>query len=86
MAAPSGTPADEAARAQAVRALHEILATLDEDKREVFVLAELEQMTVPEIADAISVNLNTVYSRLRAARQAFDQAVTRRLAAQGERR
>ncbi len=74
------TPAHDAERAQAVRVLHEILAGLDDDKREVFVLAELEQMTVPEIADAIGVNLNTVYSRLRAVRQAFDAAVQRRLA------
>lgn len=76
------TPAHDAERAEAVRALHEILASLDDDKREVFVLAELEQMTVPEIAEAIGVNLNTVYSRLRAARLAFDAAVARRHAQQ----
>jgi len=76
------TPAADAERAEAVRALHEILASLDDDKREVFVLAELEQMTAPEIADAIGANLNTVYSRLRAARLAFDAAVQRRRARQ----
>jgi RNA polymerase sigma-70 factor (ECF subfamily) len=76
------TPAHDAERAEAMRALHEILAGLDVDKREVFVLAELEQMTVPEIADAIGANINTVYSRLRAARQAFEAAVARRLARQ----
>jgi len=74
-----GAPAPdrEAERAEALRVLHRLLDALDDDKREVFVLAELEQMTVPEIADAIGVNLNTVYSRLRAARQAFEQAVAR---------
>lgn len=76
------TPAGDVERAEAVRALHEILAAMSDDKREVFVLAELEQMTVPEIADAIGANLNTVYSRLRAARAAFDAAVARRLARQ----
>lgn len=81
----SGNPAVDAERAEALRALHEILAAMDEDKREVFVLAELEQMTVPEIAEAISANVNTVYSRLRAARQVFEAAVARRLARAGGR-
>lgn len=71
------SPLESAARAQAVALLHALLDSLDDDKREVFILAELEQMTVPEIADAISVNLNTAYSRLRAARRAFEQAVHR---------
>ena len=80
---PTGaTPAGDVERAQAVRVLHAILESLDDDKREVFILAELEQMTVPEIATALGVNLNTIYSRLRAARQAFEQAVARHLARQ----
>jgi RNA polymerase sigma-70 factor (ECF subfamily) len=73
----SKTPMENAARNEAVRVLHGLLDELDDEKREVFVLAELEQMTVPEIADAITVNVNTVYSRLRAARKAFDRAVER---------
>jgi RNA polymerase sigma-70 factor (ECF subfamily) len=84
VADPAGTtPALEAERAEAVRALHAILASLDDDKREVFILAELEQMTAPEIAAALGVNLNTIYSRLRAARAAFDAAVARHLARSG---
>ena len=67
---------------QDVRLLHALLAHLDQDKREVFVLAELEQMSAPEIAQAIDQNLNTVYARLRAARQAFDQALGRYLVRQ----
>jgi RNA polymerase sigma-70 factor (ECF subfamily) len=73
----AASPADDLQRARALQVLHEILETLDDDKREVFILAELEQMTVPEIAAATDANLNTVYSRLRAARQAFDAAVSR---------
>lgn len=76
------SPLEDAERAQAVRLLYQILDGLDDDKREVFILAELEQMAVPEIAAAISVNLNTVYSRLRAARQAFDKALARQQAQQ----
>jgi len=64
---------------EGVRLLHALLAQLDQDKREVFVLAELEQMSAPEIAQALEQNLNTVYARLRAARQAFDQALGRHL-------
>jgi RNA polymerase sigma-70 factor (ECF subfamily) len=77
------SPEEAAERGEAVKVLHEILGGMDEDKREVFVLAELEQMTVPEIAEAIAANVNTVYSRLRAARQAFDAAVARRAAREG---
>ena len=70
-------PHERAAEREAVRTLHAILDELDDEKREVFVLAELEQMTVPEIAEAVETNVNTVYSRLRAARRDFDQAVLR---------
>jgi len=70
-------PQEAAERAQANKVLHHILDGLDQEKREVFVLAEMEQMTAPEIAAAVGINLNTVYSRLRAARSAFNQAVER---------
>ncbi len=53
------------------------LGRLDDDKREVFVLAEIEGMTAPEIAEVFSMPVNTVYSRLRAARAQFDATVTR---------
>jgi RNA polymerase sigma-70 factor (ECF subfamily) len=53
------------------------LAALDDDKREVFVLARIEQMSAPEIAEVVGIPLNTVYSRLRAARLAFEAEVTR---------
>jgi RNA polymerase sigma-70 factor (ECF subfamily) len=66
-----------AERKQKVRVLHDLLDELDDDKRAVFVLAELEQMTAPEIVEALGVNLNTVYSRLRAARKGFDAALRR---------
>jgi RNA polymerase sigma-70 factor (ECF subfamily) len=37
-------------------------------------------MTVPEIAEILEIPLNTAYSRLRAARLAFDAGVARRAA------
>jgi len=53
------------------------LESLPDEKREVFVLAQVEQMSAPEMATVLSVPLNTVYSRLRAARQAFAAEVQR---------
>ena len=54
------------------------LEALSDDQREVFVLARVEQMSAPEISSVLGVALNTVYSRLRAARLAFEAEVTRR--------
>jgi RNA polymerase sigma-70 factor (ECF subfamily) len=71
-------PDEEAEAAEALEHVAEVLGDLDEPKREVFVLGELEQMTAPEIAEALGINVNTVYSRLRAARLAFTAALERR--------
>jgi RNA polymerase sigma-70 factor (ECF subfamily) len=64
------------ARRAAIR-LDALLAQLDDDQREVFVLAELEERTAPEIAEITGAKLNTVYSRLRLARQAVQAAFAR---------
>jgi RNA polymerase sigma-70 factor (ECF subfamily) len=70
-------PAESAERRDAVRVLDNLLARMDSDKREVFVLAEIEQLSSVEIAEVLGANLNTIYSRLRSARQEFEQAVRR---------
>jgi RNA polymerase sigma-70 factor, ECF subfamily len=70
-------PAEAVERADAVRVLDRILGRLDADKREVFVLAEIEQLSSVEIAEVLATNINTIYSRLRAARQEFEQAASR---------
>lgn len=77
------SPLESASRAEAARRLHAILGELDEDKRAVFILAELEQMSAPEIADAVQANINTVYTRLRAARREFNEAIARDSARDG---
>jgi RNA polymerase sigma-70 factor, ECF subfamily len=69
--------AGEAARLEAAELVRVFLAELDEDKREVFLLAELEGMSATEVADALELNVNTVYARLRAARLRFEKAVAR---------
>lgn len=78
LADPSAEAPDErVARAEATRMLHALLDGLDDDKREAFVLSELEQFSVPEIAEATGVNVNTVYARVRAARRELEQALAR---------
>lgn len=69
---------DRVGQRQALEHVLRLLEELDEDQREVFVLAELEGMTAPEIAQATGVNLNTLYTRLRSARQRFNALVTQR--------
>jgi RNA polymerase sigma-70 factor (ECF subfamily) len=62
---------------ESIRLLRALLGRLDDKRRTVFVLSELEQLTIPEIAEVLGVNLNTAYARLRAARAQFDAALTR---------
>ncbi len=58
-------------------ALRRLLVRLDEAKRVVFILAELEGMTSVEIGACLGLNPRTVESRLRAARQALTRMIER---------
>jgi RNA polymerase sigma-70 factor (ECF subfamily) len=71
-------PFAELSRAQAAATVLAILELLDDDKRIVFALVELEQLSVPEVARMLDLKLNTAYSRLRLARAAFEAAVKAR--------
>jgi RNA polymerase sigma-70 factor (ECF subfamily) len=68
---------DLAERREAARVLDALLASMDDEKREVFMLVELEEMSMPEVAEALGINVNTAYTRLRAARQQFEGALAR---------
>jgi RNA polymerase sigma-70 factor (ECF subfamily) len=70
-------PHEQAARSEALRELALVLEDLDDAKREVFVLAEVQQLTAPEIAEVLGLNLNTAYSRIRTARLEFRAAFER---------
>jgi RNA polymerase sigma-70 factor (ECF subfamily) len=74
------TPCDLVEQNDQVKLLFALLEELDEPKREVFTMAELDELTVPEIAEILEIPLNTAYSRLRAARQAFEEALARHTA------
>ncbi len=67
-------PERRAESARAAEFLNTFLASLDDGKRAVFILMDLEQMTAPETAEALGINVNTVYSRLRVVRSAFREA------------
>ncbi len=79
-ASPGATPLEKSEQTEALRLVMALLEELEDDKREVLVLAQFEELTVPEIARCLGLNVNTVYARLRAARQAFDAAHARHLA------
>ncbi len=66
---------DPMARSDAARTLVRLLDRLDDDRRTVYVLAELEGLTAQEIADGLGLNINTVYSRLRSARSILERAL-----------
>ena len=72
-------------RAEASRVIDVLLDSLDQDKRVVFVLSELEEMTANEIAEIVGVPPKTVYSRLYAARADFEKAAARFRQRQGRR-
>ncbi|MGC4025347.1 MAG: sigma-70 region 4 domain-containing protein [Mesorhizobium sp.] len=54
-----------------------VLDELPDERREILVLAEFGELSAPEIAELLEVNLNTVYSRLRLARRDFESGVRR---------
>lgn len=70
--------ADEQLAAQQARAL--LLAALDavdEERRPVLILHDIDGVAMPEIAEALAIPLNTGYSRLRLARSELAAAVQR---------
>ncbi|MBK8170570.1 MAG: RNA polymerase sigma factor [Sandaracinaceae bacterium] len=70
-------PAQQLENAQARDLVLRALSTLDEDRAAVFVMHELDGFAAPDIAESLSIPLNTVYSRLRVARDEFTTAVRR---------
>ena len=70
-------------RQQARNILDQILDQLDDEKRAVFVLFELEQLPMNEVATTVNCPLQTAYSRLHAARREVELAITRRRAREG---
>lgn len=68
---PALDPNEQLERGEAVAAVERFLTGLPDDQRTVFELFEVEGLRAPEIAEMLAVNVNTVYTRLRAARLRF---------------
>lgn len=76
-------PDEELEQKRRIEVAEACLAALDDGLRDVFVLTEIEGFSAPEIAQALGIKLNTVYSRLRTAREKFQRAFARAQARQG---
>jgi RNA polymerase sigma-70 factor (ECF subfamily) len=69
---------DELACREARALVDSFLTQLGEDRRLVFFLSDVEGWSAPEVAEALEINLNTVYSRLRRAREQFERWLRRK--------
>ncbi len=77
----SASPERQVQHQQARETLQHVLDKMDVNKRVVFVMYEIEELSTKEIATALGVPLGTVLSRLHAARSQF-RAIVGRIEAQ----
>ena len=73
--APGASPEAQAVRAQQQRMVEEALAALEPNRRAVFIMHDIDGHSAPDISRELEVPLNTVYSRLRLAREELVQVV-----------
>jgi RNA polymerase sigma-70 factor (ECF subfamily) len=74
---PAPSPEDAALRDEKRLLLDRVLAALELEQRTVFVLYELEELEMADIAELLGIPRGTVASRLRRAREAFHLEVKR---------
>jgi RNA polymerase sigma-70 factor (ECF subfamily) len=72
---PSQEELTDQLRARAL--MDDVLAEMPDDLRQVFVLFELEELSVAEVAELLAIPIGTVGSRLRRAREDFHERVRR---------
>jgi RNA polymerase sigma-70 factor, ECF subfamily len=82
LAAADLDPEQISALASARGVLQRILDGMSDELRTVFILAELEELPIHEMAELLGIPTGTVSSRLRSAREAFRSAVSRHAAQQ----
>jgi RNA polymerase sigma-70 factor (ECF subfamily) len=75
--APYPDPQQLVERRQAAALVDEFVAQLDEGQALVFLLSEIEGLSAPEIAAALTLELSTVYGRQRLSRKRFEVFVRR---------
>jgi len=78
-------PAMEDDMFDATRTLEKLLPLLSTDHREVLIMVDVEEQSPSDVAEALGIPVNTVYSRLARARQEFE-AVLRRFCVAERRR
>jgi RNA polymerase sigma-70 factor, ECF subfamily len=72
---PDPGPLERAEDAEAAAFVATFVSGLGDKKRDLFILAVLEEMTIPEVAAALAIPLNTAYTRLRSVRADFERAL-----------
>jgi RNA polymerase sigma-70 factor (ECF subfamily) len=75
-------PSEQAQEGEAATFVQRFLERVEPKKRDVFVLAVLEEFSIPEVAEVLAIPVNTAYTRLRLVRAEFREALQR----QGRRR
>lgn len=76
---PATSPEQSAATKQAEALLKRALALLPEEQRAVFILHDLQEVPMPEVAEIMGTSPNTAWSRLRLARASCNQLIDRLL-------
>lgn len=72
------TPHSQAEAAEAIDVVQSFCATLDVERRAVFVLALLEELPASEVSQALDIPINTVYSRVRTLREGLRRMLEER--------
>ena len=71
------SPADLALAVERRRLVDAALDDLPDEQRSVFVLHAIDEVVMPEVAEALEIPLNTAYSRYRLAKEAFSKSLRR---------
>ncbi len=74
---PAGGPGEQLAVRERLALAQSALETLELGRRAVFILHELDGVSIPEVAATLGIPVATAYSRLRLARADFTQAAQR---------
>jgi len=82
---PSPDALDRLVQAEATSLAQLVLQSLELERRAVFVMHEIDECPIPEVANALGIPLNTAYSRLRLAREQFAEGLRRERLRRGER-
>jgi len=83
---PGPSPDELLARTEEIEMVQRFIESLPDKLREVFVLTEIEGEAATTVATTLNLNVNTVYSRVRLARERFARALSRYRAKEGRQR